>query len=256
MKSLTLSLAITISTSSVYANETQQECRAGAESNPNNRFSQHTITTDTGDYKVINDAATGLQWSYCFVGQQLDGNGIACEGQPIVPYDFEKKESGFPNVRRVTMEQVQRENQRLGAQKPSWRLPNIKELLSIYNESCNPAIYPIFSYAMNVPSQVLAELSEGRPAGDEEAVLEAALEAANEEGGQTGRDRAARIRTAIQYKAKAYQNYTLVSDTALIDNTYKTYYNINFKGWGGMFNTIQGVQPTGLLRLVREIPQP
>ncbi len=255
MKYLTLSLAVTISTSSVYANENQQECRAGAELNPSNRFSQHIISTDAGDYKVINDTATGLQWSYCFVGQQLDGNGIECEGQPIVPHDIEKKEDGFPNVRQVTMDEVQRENQRLGEQKPSWRLPNIKELLSIYNESCSPAIYPIFSYAMNAQPDVIDKLTQGKPAGDEMETLEAALKAAKEEGGQTGDDKVARIETAMKYKAKAYQNYTLVSDTAFIDNSYKTYYNVNFKGWGSMFNTKQLVQSTGLLRLVREIPQ-
>ncbi len=245
MKYLTLSLVITIT--STHAAESNQECRAETNLNPNNRFSQHIITTDAGDYKVVNDTATGLQWSYCFVGQQLDGNQLECTGQPTVPYDFKAKD--YVDVRQLTMAQVQQENQSLDARNQSWRLPNIKELLSIYNENCNPAIYPMFSYATNASLDDITELTSGRPAGDDKVALEEARAIEDI-------DTVSRIETATKYKGEAYKNYTVLSDTPLILRGYKPYYSINFKGWGNTFNNTPFLQSTGLLRLVREIPQP
>ncbi len=236
MKYLTLSLVISIN--SVYANENQQNCRAGAELNPNNRFSQHVVSTDVGDYKVINDAATGLQWSYCFVGQglQLAGDQTECTGQPVVPYDIESQD--FSDFRQAIMDTVQQESQRLDGRDQSWRLPNIKELLSIYNKSCNPAIYPIFNYAVN--------------ASDKE--IEGFANAPRIELGNdmlSGHTQAATIT-----KGLAYQNYTVVSDTPLMHRTHKPYYSVNFNGWGGTIIPRPGHYSSGMLRLVREIPQP
>ncbi len=245
MKYLAFSLAIIIT--SAHAAESTQECKSGTNLNPSNRFSQHIITTDIGDYKVINDAGTGLQWSYCFVGQQLDGNGIGCEGQPTVPYDFKKP--GFKDVRQLTMDLVQQENQSLDARNLSWRLPNIKELLSIYNENCNPATYPVFSYTINASNDEISMFTEGSPTGDEKVALE-------EASAKDDIDTIARIETATKYKGKAYQNYTVLSDTPLMHKDYKPYYSVNFKGWGNTFNNTPFFQSTGLLRLVREIPKP
>nr|WP_267134829.1 hypothetical protein [Vibrio sp. A1-b2] len=151
------------------------------------------------------------------------------------------------------MVQVQQENQSLDARNQSWRLPNIKELLSIYNENCNPAIYPIFSYAINAYPEEITKLTSGRPAGDGKDVIEAALEQAR---AIEDIDTVARIETATKYKGEAYKNYTVLSDTPLIHRDYKTYYSINFKGWGNTFNNTPFLQSTGLLRLVREIPKP
>ncbi len=237
MKYLTLSLAISIN--SVYANENQQNCRAGADLNPNNRFSQHIISTSEGDYKVINDAATGLQWSYCFVGQrlQLTGDQAECTGQPTVPYDIES--DGFSDIRQAIMDTVQQKSQRLDGKEQSWRLPNIKELLSIYNESCSPATYPMFSYAVNTSAEEIKSLTNAPWQGE----------------GVEGHV-ASHIQAATKSKGFAYQNYTVVSDTPLIHRTHKPYYSINFNGWGGRIIPVPGHHSSGMLRLVREIPQP
>ncbi len=229
MKLLTLSLA-TIATS-VNASQSTQECRTGSESASNNRFTQHVITSDIGDYKVVNDSATGLQWSYCFVGQQLDGNQTACIGQPTVPFSTENVP--YADIRKVILEAAQHESQKLDKRGKSWRLPSIKELLSIYNESCKPATYSAFSYFVDTSPEEISNL------------INTSL---NHDGWIDYH-----VAFGLRYKGQAYQNHTVVSDTLVQDKDHKYYYTVNFNNW--VLPIDKERNTSGLLRLVREIPQ-
>ncbi|MEI8657886.1 MULTISPECIES: Lcl domain-containing protein [Vibrio] len=228
MKYLTLSLALV--TLSAHTTEVIQECRTGTDLNPNQRFTQQIITTDMGDYKVVNDAATGLQWSYCFVGQELDANQVDCIGKPTVPYDTQTE--GYANIRRATIEQIQLESKRLDGRNLSWRLPNIKELLSIYNEHCKPATYSMFSHSLNTYPEEIA------------ALINTPLEHNNWQEYHTI--------FSLRDRGKAYQNHTVVSDTAVTHNNYMYYYTVNFNGWSTPIDKDR--KSSGLLRLVRKIP--
>lgn len=113
MKYLTTCLSLMVT--SVWANEDLRVCLADTEMNPGNRFTHEVITTDVGDYKVVNDAATGLQWSYCFIGQTLSSDQMSCVGEPTVAMDLFPERKFYPNVREKTLEIVEAENQRLGS---------------------------------------------------------------------------------------------------------------------------------------------
>ncbi len=229
VKPLLLSLAFV--TASANATENLQKCRAEKESLPENRFTQHIITTDDGDFKVVNDATTGLQWSYCFLGQQLDGDRMNCVGKPEVPYEY--IDSEFPDIRAAIMESVRQKSQLLDRDMSSWRLPNIKELLTIYNESCNPATYSAFSYKINVSEDEIKSLIETRLNAN----------SWNDYNQQAHR----------QETGKAYRNYTVVSDTPIQDDDHKYYYTINFNHW--ILPIDKDRNTSGLIRLVREIPK-
>lgn len=228
-----LSLSLTIFAISAYASEPELQCSSDTELNPNNRFSHHVMTTDIGDYKVVNDATTGLQWSYCFVGQTFDSQLDECLDAASVPYELSDS-SFYANIRQVTMDAVESENQRLGSSKHRWRLPSVKELIGIYNDQCVPAYYPAFSYEINVSQQEIEDLSNTPYSTDETMIG---------------------YHTAISARQKSvvYQNITITSDTALLDSDHIHYYTVNFSGWGSLLDQLRGT--SGMLRLVREIPQ-
>jgi hypothetical protein len=228
-----LSLSLTIFVASAYAAEPELQCKPSAELNPNNRFSHEVILTDAGDYKVVNDAATGLQWSYCFVGQTFDSQQGTCSGAPAVPYDLSDS-SYYPDMREVAMEAVENENRQLGELKHRWRLPNIKELMGLYNDQCVPAYYPAFSYDINVSEDEIENLTN-TPYSTDETI--------------TGYHEA----ISARQKGEIYQNITVTSDTALLDRHYILYYTVNFRGLGSLLNQLR--RTSGMLRLVREIPK-
>ncbi|KHA60782.1 hypothetical protein NL53_09185 [Vibrio variabilis] len=157
-----LSACLSLVATSLFASTDLQECLVGTDMNPGERFSHEVITTLDGDYKVVNDAATGLQWSYCFIGQSLSSDQQRCEGTPIVAMDLVPLREHHPNVREKAMELVERENQRLGETSNLWHLPNIHDLLSIYNQRCVPAYYPMFSHHIGLTAAEIAALKETR----------------------------------------------------------------------------------------------
>lgn len=228
-----LSLSLTVFVMSAYAAEPDLQCKPSVDLNPNNRFSHEVITTDIGDYKVVNDTATGLQWSYCFVGQTFDSQQDTCLGTPTVPYEISDS-SFYPDIRLVTMEAVESENKQLGALEHRWRLPNVKELMGLYNDQCVPAYYPAFSYDINVSQQEIEDLGNTPYSTDET---------------MTG------YHTAISARQKStiYQNMTITSDTALLDRDHIHNYTVDFSGWGSLLNQIR--RTSGMLRLVREVPK-
>ncbi len=228
-----LSLSLTLFAISAYAAEPELKCKPSTELNPNNRFSHHIIWTDIGDYKVVDDVATGLQWSYCMVGQTYDSVQDACLEVPSVPYEM--NDSSFnSNIRQATMDAVESENQKLGELEHPWRLPNVKELIGIYNDQCVPAYFPAFNYEINISQQEIDDLAntpystDGTKAGYHAAI-------------------------SARKKSVIYQNMTITSDTALFDRDYLYYYTVNFNGWGSLLNQLR--RTSGMLRLVREIPQ-
>ncbi|WP_319553449.1 DUF1566 domain-containing protein [uncultured Vibrio sp.] len=231
-----LHLGLVFLSASSHAVEQTQDCLPNTELNPSNRFHQEVIDTDTGDFKVVNDKATGLQWAYCFVGQTLSADQSSCEGQPIVPYDLEG--GNYPNNRKAAMEALALENERLDYSDKSWRLPNIKELMSIYNEQCTPAYYPNFSYTVNQTASEIDDLVHTKIpwGGVEDEVAEA---------------------RARSEKGKAYQRHSVTSDTAFIDNKKELSYTVvRFGGFDTPTKTTALIlKPSGMLRLVREIPQ-
>ncbi len=232
MKYLTVSLAFFMVSS--YAAEQPQQCLANTDLNPENRFTHEVIVTNAGDYKVVNDNATGLQWSYCLVGQTYDATNDRCEGEPSVPYDLTAEH--YPDIRTATMTSVSEENKRLGSQNHLWHLPDVKQLLSIYNERCVPAIYPAFSYSFGMTTSEIEVLATTRPEYDSPDI-----EFKNQ--------------SVTEFlRGKAYKNYTMSSDTLLKHNSELTYHVVHFSGLqspttnGPFFGGI----PRGLLRLVRE----
>jgi hypothetical protein len=228
-----LSLSLMMFISSAYAAELELQCGANTDLNPNNRFSHDVISTDIGDYKVVNDATTGLQWSYCFVGQTYDSLQDACLEVPTVPYEL-SDDSFYANIRQVTMDAVESANQQLGSIEHRWRLPSVKELVGIYNDQCVPGNYPVFSYDINVSQQEIEALSNTPYSTDETMIG---------------------YHTAIyaRQKGEIYQNITVTSDTAMLDSNYIHYYTVNFRGWGSLLNQMR--RTSGMLRLVRDIPQ-
>lgn len=125
-----------------YANPT---CLDNSSKEPD-RFESHIIATDSGNIKVVNDLSTQLQWSFCPYGQTLSADQNHCEGQPtILGLNYI---DGVPNdkVRQQLLQTADQENQNQGEKQHLWRLPNAKELYSIFNSNCSPAQYSAFSF--------------------------------------------------------------------------------------------------------------
>ena len=226
-----LSISLMVFATSAFAAERELQCGPNTELNPNNRFSHEVITTDIGDYKVVNDAATGLQWSYCLVGQTYDDLQDECLGSPSVPYEY--GDDLNPNIRQATMEAVKSESQLLDALENSWRLPNIKELMSIYNDQCVPTYYPAFNYDINLSEDEIESLANTPNDFNSIEEYHEVMDAKS--------------------RGKVYQRLTISSDTALFDRDSMYYYTVEFIGWGSPMDQMRGIG--GMLRLVREIPK-
>lgn len=73
---------------------------------------------------TVNDLATGLMWTKCAIGEKADDSNKCIEKPTIYTWDSALKaaeSSAFAGHR-------------------DWRLPNIKELLSLYEAACRPSI--------------------------------------------------------------------------------------------------------------------
>lgn len=209
-----------------------QVCLPNTDLNPNQRFSHVILNTDIGDYKVVNDAVTGLQWSYCLVGQTFNADQITCDGQPVVPYDEAPVEQYKPNIREKVLDALYTEKQKLGTVGANWRLPNTQELLSIYNDRCYPNTYPAFHFSFGLTEEEINQLANTKvdwslPEPERNALL------------------------AVLSRGKAYKAIYLTTDSALPGDGY-FYYSIPFKELSSPIK-INGDNP-GMLRLVRPIP--
>jgi hypothetical protein len=87
---------------------------------------------------TVTDKKTGLMWKRCSEGQTW--SGVTCTGD-VTYYAWQS-----------ALQQVQVVNNSGGfASKTDWRMPNIKELASIFEEQCwdpafNVTVFPIFSH--------------------------------------------------------------------------------------------------------------
>ncbi|ASK56616.1 hypothetical protein CEQ48_18445 [Vibrio tarriae] len=210
-----------------------QVCLPNTDLNPNQRFSHAILNTDMGDYKVVNDEATGLQWSYCLVGQTLNADQINCDGQPVVPYDVTPVEQYKPNIRAKVLDALFSEKQKLGSEGASWRLPNTQELLSIYNDRCYPNTYPAFHFSFGLTEEEISQLAnikvDWKLPDAEINALSAELE-----------------------RGSAYQTMNLTTDSVLQGYDYY-YYTVPFKELSSPIKMNSNKNP-GMLRLVRTIP--
>ncbi len=223
--------------STVTAAEPELSCSDSSELNPGQRFSQEIITSDLGDYKVVNDKATGLQWTFCLAGQSLSSDEASCDGEPTFPASAESAANNGFNLRQVAMSVLIQENQRVNTDGDDWRLPSTKELLSIYNQNCTPALYPVFSYSSNLTETEIEDLTTACTGCSENDELYYDRE-----------------------RGKAYQRYSLLSDTTRTDTkTVQTYHVVHFSSSDspiGTSGTFSVTKPMGApMRLVREIPQ-
>jgi len=105
--------------------------------NPNISASlaDNRFETLTGGY--VRDLATNLVWTRCFVGQTFDENN--CTGNP---------------TQLSLQEGLSQADSFLGLQETDWRLPNIKEAVSIMEFSCyypamNLTHFPTFDTTAN-----------------------------------------------------------------------------------------------------------
>lgn len=128
-----------------------RECLPGYQDD-HNRFVSEQVDTAEGKLNVVNDRATGLQWLYCPYGQQASADGTGCEGTPAFI-------STRANVEdNPLMGVIKQANDRLGTPAQPWRAPDIKELFTLYNNQCQPAIYAAQGYpATSLQSQIAAD---------------------------------------------------------------------------------------------------
>lgn len=231
MKYSHFGLLIFLAAAHVHANDLRV-CRANTNLNSDQRFSHEIITSDDGDFKVVNDAQTGLQWSFCFVGQTLSADQKTCEGEPHIPFDDTPIRKYYPDVRGAVMAALATEVQRLDATKKSWRLPNVHELLSIYNDHCVPAHNPAFSVAFGLTAEEIDALASIRI--------------------DWGAPEAEQVATGIeQRKGNTFKNVRVTTDTA-VPGEYMYFYHVNFTGQTSPVSSYN--REPGVLRLVREQP--
>jgi len=118
------------------SNTLSKECNADYVSE-NNRFKDNENGT-------ISDLVTGLMWQSCALGQRW--NGAQCEGQA----------GGYSDVKDAL--EVAEKSVLKGYF--DWRLPNSKELYSLVNSECRPAVYKAFDpLIINAYEYVSATLS-------------------------------------------------------------------------------------------------
>lgn len=119
----------------------QPVCYAGATAlDQAGRFESQVLQSEDGDFKVVNDIATGLQWTYCPYGQVTTAEG-SCSGlQKTIPGGWSANNP--LEINKI----VNQENTRLGEYVHPWRTANFNESMSIFNKDCSPNIYTNFYY--------------------------------------------------------------------------------------------------------------
>jgi hypothetical protein len=123
-KAVILLLALQSATQMVKA---EQVCDGETETTPSSRFS---IDSSNSDFVV--DTLTGLAWARCVVGQTWNEDTETCSGEPL---------------KLTWQEALENANTFQLSNHTDWRLPNLKELVSIVERQCvepakNTDIFP------------------------------------------------------------------------------------------------------------------
>lgn len=108
-----LLLAVLLSSSGAIA---EQSCDGDTQTTAVENF---TVLSDTTEYVV--DNTTGLAWARCVVGQSWDSTLQSCTGEPL---------------RLTWQEALQQASTFRAGNHTDWRLPNLKELVSIVERQC------------------------------------------------------------------------------------------------------------------------
>lgn len=203
-----------------------------------NRFVSEQVDTAEGKLNVVNDRATGLQWLYCPYGQHASTDGTGCEGTPAFISTRTNAEDN------PLMGVIKQANDRLGTPAQPWRAPDIKELFTLYNNQCQPAIYAAQGYpATSLQSQIAADKETlcADAASKWDKVTEQWIEAPDDV--KTACD-------AAEQQLWALANIAFGSDSSGGEG----YDFLNFAGSGETFN-VGGIGTSSvMLRLVRPIP--
>lgn len=214
-----------------------RECLPGYQDD-HNRFVSEQVDTAEGKLNVVNDRATGLQWLYCPYGQYASADGTGCEGTPAF---ISTRANAEDNPLMGVIKQV---NDRLGTPAQPWRAPDIKELFTLYNNQCQPAIYAAQGYpATSLQSQIAADKETlcADAASKWDEVTEQWIEAPDD------------VKTAC--RAAEQQLWALTNIAFGSDSSGGEGYDfLNFAGSGETFN-VGGIGLSSvMLRLVRPIP--
>ncbi|MGE6113989.1 hypothetical protein ACLHZ0_19695 [Aeromonas salmonicida] len=214
-----------------------RECLPGYQDD-HNRFVSELVDTAEGKLNVVNDRATGLQWLYCPYGQHASADGTGCEGTPAF---ISARANAEDNPLMGVIKQA---NYRLGTPAQPWRAPDIKELFTLYNNQCQPAIYAAQGYpATSLQSQIAADKETlcADAASKWDEVTEQWIEAPDDV--KTACD-------AAEQQLWALTNIAFGSDSSGGEG----YDFLNFAGSGETFN-VGGIGLSSvMLRLVRPIP--
>ncbi|NRA84200.1 MAG: DUF1566 domain-containing protein [Gammaproteobacteria bacterium] len=143
MKKLLLAAAITLSFS---AAAIEQSCEMTlAASTPTARFIDNNDGTAT-------DQATKLTWMRCSVGQNWDNQTKTCEGKPVT-FFWQGALQAAEHARTNEANKLYH-----FAGKDNWRVPNIKELVSIREQRC---VYPAMNQVIFPNVDAIAQAEGG-----------------------------------------------------------------------------------------------
>lgn len=128
---LTAGLLLGVSSVTFAATEAtvEQECSVSiAKTAPNSRYEMNANGT-------VKDRNTGLTWMRCQLGKTWNSETSACEGEPNAMY----WQAALNEVQSIKNSESHALYQFAG--KSNWRLPNIKELVSLSEHGCRtPAL--------------------------------------------------------------------------------------------------------------------
>lgn len=94
----------------------EQLCDGDTQTTPSENF---TVISEATEYVV--DNTTGLAWARCVVGQSWDSTLQSCTGEPL---------------RLTWQEALQQATTYRAGNHTDWRLPNVKELVSVVERQC------------------------------------------------------------------------------------------------------------------------
>ena len=140
-----------------------QECSLDMEkSAPSTRY----VANDNGTFS---DELTGLTWMRCQLGKTWDTKTLACSG-PVETYHWQ---SALSMVESINDQSGSHALHQFSGVK-EWRMPNIKELVSLKEVACHsPAInHKVFDDTFNVEAGNLASfIWSSTPASDGQSVM-------------------------------------------------------------------------------------